>query len=197
MRSPCTSENARGREPAHEGLPHLGRVGPRLRGKQKPLRDRFDGQRDDDLVGDLGRLPVAVLADQRDVLAHQLEQRLHAVECRLWAADHDRQRGRLGPDLAARHRRIQVVAAEFVDAPGEVLGGDRRDRAHVHHDLARRQAFGDALRVEQHVLDMIAAYVDRFSQVTLRIHEMAPQDQEEALHARRVDICSSSACRRS
>ena len=36
---------------------------------------------------------------------------------------------------------------------------------------------------------LIAAYVDRFSQVTLRIHEMAPQDQEEALHARRVDIC--------
>ena len=59
--------------------------------------------------------PVAVVADQGDVLAHQVEQRLHPVERRLRAADHDRERRRLGADLAARDRRIQVVAAELVD----------------------------------------------------------------------------------
>ena len=60
----------------------------------------------------LRRLAVAVAADQRDVLAHQLEQRLDAVERRFGAADHDRQRRVLGADLAARHRRVEVVAAE-------------------------------------------------------------------------------------
>ena len=53
-------EDARGRQPAHQRLPHLGRVGAGFRSKNKRFRDRLDGQRDDDLVGDLGRLADAV-----------------------------------------------------------------------------------------------------------------------------------------
>jgi DNA-binding transcriptional LysR family regulator len=36
---------------------------------------------------------------------------------------------------------------------------------------------------------LIAKFIERFPQVALRIHEMAPQSQEEALHTRRLDIC--------
>ena len=69
-------EDAGAGEPAHQRLPHLRRVGSGLGGEQQRLGHRLDGERHDDLVGDLGGLAVAVAADQRDVLAHQLEQRL-------------------------------------------------------------------------------------------------------------------------
>jgi DNA-binding transcriptional LysR family regulator len=36
---------------------------------------------------------------------------------------------------------------------------------------------------------LLAVFSRRFPQVALRIHEMPPQEQEEALHARRTDIC--------
>ena len=52
-------EDARGGETAHQRLPHLGRVGAGSRGEQQRLADRLDRQCDDDLVGDLGGLPVA------------------------------------------------------------------------------------------------------------------------------------------
>ena len=76
-------EDARIGEAAHQRLAHPRRVGAGLGREQQRLADRLDGQRDDDLVGDLGGLAVAVAADQRDVLAHQLEQRLDLVEGRL------------------------------------------------------------------------------------------------------------------
>ena len=63
-------EDARGGEPAHQRLSDLGRVGPGARGEQQRLADRFDRQRDDNLVGHFGRLAVAVAADERDVLTH-------------------------------------------------------------------------------------------------------------------------------
>jgi hypothetical protein len=101
------------------------------------------------LVGHLGGLAVAVAADQGDVLAHQVEQRLDGLERLLGAADHDGQRGRLGAHFAARHRRVEVVAAALVDPGGEFLGRDRRDRAHVDDDLAGGQAGGHAVLAEQ------------------------------------------------
>ena len=75
-------ENARGGKAAHQRLPHLGRIGAGLRCEHQRFADRLDGQRHDDLVGDLGGLAVAVAADQRDVLAHLVEHRLHGVEAR-------------------------------------------------------------------------------------------------------------------
>jgi hypothetical protein len=53
-------EDARGGEAAHQRLPHLGRIGAGLGGEEQRFGDRLDGQRDDDLVGDLGDLAVAV-----------------------------------------------------------------------------------------------------------------------------------------
>jgi hypothetical protein len=118
------------------------------------LGDRLDGQRHDDLVGDLGGLAVAIAAHQGDVLAHQLEQRFDLVEGAFRSADHDGQAGGLGADIAARHRRVQVVAAQVVDAGGELLGFQRRDRTHVDDDLARLQSFGNAAGAEQGRFDM-------------------------------------------
>ena len=69
-------------EPAHQRLAHLRRIGAGLGGEQQRLGHRLDGERHDDLVGNLGGLTVAVAADQRDVLAHQLEQRLDLLERR-------------------------------------------------------------------------------------------------------------------
>ena len=48
--------------------------------------------------------PSPLPPDERDVLAHQLEERLDPRERRLGAADHDRERRRLGADFAARNR---------------------------------------------------------------------------------------------
>ena len=70
------------------------------------------------------------------------------------AADHDRERCGLRADFAAGDRRIEVVAAERVDALGELLRLDRRDRAHVDHDLARRQPAATPSVAEQHLLDV-------------------------------------------
>jgi hypothetical protein len=99
-----------------------------------------DVEGDDDLVRDLGRLTVAVASDQRDVLAHLLEQRTDALEHRRIAAAHDGQRRGLGADLAARHRRVDVIGTGGVDSLGERLGRDGRDRAHVDDRLARAAA---------------------------------------------------------
>ena len=68
-------QDARIGEPAHQRLAHARgvRTGPGC--EQQRLAHRLDGQRHDDLVGNLRCLPIAVAADQRDVLAHQLEGR--------------------------------------------------------------------------------------------------------------------------
>ncbi len=73
-------KDARIREAAHQCRPHLGRIGARLGGEEQRLADSLNGEGDDDLVRDLGGLPIAVAADEIDVLAHQLEDRLHLRE---------------------------------------------------------------------------------------------------------------------
>jgi hypothetical protein len=75
-------EDAARGEAAHQRLAHLGRVGAGAAREQQRLADRGDVEGDDDLVGDLGRLPVADAADEGDVLAHLLEQRPDALEHR-------------------------------------------------------------------------------------------------------------------
>src|SRR5918994_993697 len=147
-------EDARAGEAAHERLAHLGRVRPRLGGEEQRFADGLDGQRHNDLVGDLRGLAITVAADESDVLAHELEQGLHLFEGALGPADHDGERGLLGPDLAARDRRVEVIATLLVDAPGEVFGGNRRDRAHVDNDLAGRKALRDSARAEERRLHM-------------------------------------------
>ena len=67
-------ENARRRKPAHQGLAHLRWIGAAPGREQQRFADRLDGQRHDDLVCDLAGLTRAVVADKRDVLAHELFQ---------------------------------------------------------------------------------------------------------------------------
>ena len=147
-------QDPRRREATHQRQAHLRGIGACLRRKQQRLADCFDVQRDDDLVSHLGRLAVAVAADQRDVLAHQLKQRFQLRKDRLAAADHDRQRRRFGADFPARHRRIEIVAAERIDLLRELLGRQRRDRAHIDDDLPLRQSRRDAVFVEERGLDV-------------------------------------------
>ena len=156
MRSPWTSRIREDANPPISAWRTLAGIGAHLGGEHQRLRDRLDVERDDDLVGDLGRLAVAIAADERDVLAHLLEHGLTASNTSCAAADHDRQAPRLGADLAARNGRVEIVVAGLVDPPREFLGRDRRDRAHVDDDLARRRAetLGDAARPEQHFLDL-------------------------------------------
>src|SRR5277367_6037548 len=147
-------ENPRRRKPAHQGLANLCRVGAHLGGEYQRLRYRLDVERDDDLVGDLRRLPVPVAADEGDVLTHLFEYGLHSVKYFLRAADHDREAPRLGADLAARNGRIEIVVAGLVDPTREFLGRDRRDRTHVDDDFpwCGAETLGDAARPEQHFL---------------------------------------------
>ncbi|MOA07777.1 hypothetical protein D3C78_1274950 [compost metagenome] len=93
-------------------------------------------------------------ADVGDVLAHGLEQGRNARETGFGRAGHDGQRAGLGADFAARNRRIHVFATQRADALGETLGVHGRDRAHVDHHLAGRQALGHALLAEQHAFDI-------------------------------------------
>jgi hypothetical protein len=66
-------EYARGGEPAHQSLSYLGWIGAGARGEQQCLADRLDGQCYDDLICDFGGLAGADIANQRDVLPHQIE----------------------------------------------------------------------------------------------------------------------------
>ena len=145
-------ENAGGCKSAHQRLAHTSRIGAGLGGEDQRLAHRLDRQGDDDLVCDLGRLSVAIAPDKRDVLAHEREDRLDLLERALRPADHDGEARRLRADLAAGNRSIEIVAAEFIDLFGELLRGDRRDRAHVDDDLAFRQPFGDAPGAKEHGL---------------------------------------------
>src|SRR3984885_1476095 len=141
-------------ESSHQRLPHTGGIGASLGGENQRLADRLDRQGDNDLVRDLGRLSVAVAADKRDVLAHEREDRLDLLEGRLGPADHNRETRRLGADLAAGYRRVEIFAAKGTHLLGEVLCGDRRDRAHVDDDLALRKPLRDTSGAKQHRLDV-------------------------------------------
>ena len=147
-------ENARCGESAHQSLAHAGRISASLGGEEQRLADRLDRQRDDDLIGDLGRLSVAVTADERDVLAHERKDRLDLLESGLRAANHDGETRRFRAHFAPRNRRVEIFAAERVDLLGELLGGDWRDRAHVDDDLAGRKSLRDAFGAEEHRLDV-------------------------------------------
>jgi hypothetical protein len=154
MRSPCTSRIFDEAKAAHQRFTHLGWIGTVFRGEQQGFGHGLDVQRDDDLVGHLGGLAVAIATDQGDVLAHGLEQRQGAFEGIGVATDHDAQGRGLGADFTAGHRGVEVLRAFLVDLRGEGLGGGRRDRAHVDHDFAFADAGGDAVGAEQHVIDL-------------------------------------------
>ena len=129
-------KNTRRGESAHQRLANASRIGAGLGSEHQRLAYRLDRQGDDDLVGDLGRLSVAIAADKGDVLAHEREDRLDPLERALGAANHDREARGLRADLAARNRCVEIFAAKLVHLLGEPFGRDWRDRAHVDNNLA-------------------------------------------------------------
>ena len=147
-------QNARLRKAAQQCLTHFRRIGAGFGRKQQCLGDGFDVERHDNLIGGLGRLPVAVTANQGDGLPHQLKQRLDALKHLLACADHECQRSRFRADLTTGHGRVDIKAAELFDAPGKFLGGERRNRAHVHDRFAARDSRGNAIIREQHFVDV-------------------------------------------
>ena len=134
-------EDARGRQSAHQGFAHLGRIGAGAAGEQQSLGHGVDGQRHHDLVGHLGGLAGAAVADQVMFLPMASNTGLtRSNTSGLPPTMIDSVA--LGADVAARDRRVEVVAAQCLDLPGEGLGLDRRDRRHVDHHLARREPLG-------------------------------------------------------
>ena len=79
-------EDARSGETAHQSLPNFSGIRTGFRCEYERFGDCLDIERNDDLIGDFGRLPGSVVTDERDVLAHQVEKRLHLVEHGLWLA---------------------------------------------------------------------------------------------------------------
>jgi hypothetical protein len=96
-----------------------------LAANSRPSAHGLDRQGHHDLIRHLAGLAVAAATHQRDVLAHQTEHRLDALEHLGFATHHDRQGGVPGAHVTARHGRIQVVAAQRFDLPGELLGVHR------------------------------------------------------------------------
>ena len=101
---------------------------------------------DHDLVAHLGVLARPRPALIENPLAHRLEQRHQAVDGRLVAADHDRQRRVARADVAARDRRIHGVGALRPRRLVDLLRQRRFGRRHVDEDLTgargREQSVG-------------------------------------------------------
>ena len=142
-------QNARCRKAAHQRLAHLGRVSACLAGKQQGLAHRSNVQSNNDLIRHLAGLAVTVAADQRDVFTHQLKQGFDFVKRGFRATDHDGQAGSPGADFTARHRCVQIVAAQGVDFLREFFGVHGRDGAHVDHGFAKAQTLSHAVFAKQ------------------------------------------------
>ena len=108
------------------------------------LGDRLDGGSHDQLVGGLGDLAGAAVADVDDPATHRLEHGPGALERLGPAADHDREAARDRPCLAARHRRVEEVDARRPRAGRPIRGraADRRCscRPRPHHGAGPRPA---------------------------------------------------------
>ena len=62
-------QDARCCKAPHQCFAHFGRIGARFAGEQQRLAHRSNVESDDDLIGDLAGLSIAISAHQRDVFA--------------------------------------------------------------------------------------------------------------------------------
>ena len=147
-------QNTRCGKATHQSLTHFGGVGSSLAGKQQGLRHGLYVERNNDLIGHFGGLAVAIATYQRDVFTHHFKQGVHAVKRGLRTTNHDGEAGRFGTYLAARNRRIQVVAAQGINFFSERFGCQWRNRAHVHNHFACAQASGHAFIAKQDLIDL-------------------------------------------
>ncbi len=161
-------ENAGRCKATHQGFAHLCRVCACLGSENQCFGNSLDIECDDDLVCNLGRLAITAIADERDVLAHELQERQSAVERFLRAASHDGEAGILRADLTARNRCIDIFATCRTDLLRKFLRLDGGNRAHVDEQLAFAKAtdratlaennFGYLRRVRQHEDNGVALF---------------------------------------
>ena len=111
---------------AADRLDDLARVGAGFLGEDHQLAHRHHLRGSHDLVGSLGDLPGARLADMRNRLAHGLKYGHHPFQGFGWATHHDRQRPLDRPNFAAADRRIQAQDALLPQHSGDMA---RRRRA--------------------------------------------------------------------
>ena len=94
---------------AHERLAHLVWVGPCPGGKEQSLGHRFYRYANDNLVGYLAHLTIAVArADQRDGAAHHVKEGFDLGERVFWTAHHNSQFARFCAPRAPGYRRVQI-----------------------------------------------------------------------------------------
>src|SRR3546814_17320744 len=68
---------------------------------------------------------------------------------------------------------IQVLATQLIDFLGELLGGDRRNGAHIDNDLATMQPAGNAIFAEQYFVDLRGIGQHQNNDVSLLGHFLA------------------------
>ena len=147
-------QNTRGGEAAHQRLTNASGIGSGFRRENQRFGDRFNIQRDDNLIGDFTGLPVAVTADEGDIFTQDIKQRLHASKHLFVAADHNRERAFTRANFAAGYRRIEIIRAQIPHLLCKTLGFNRRYRTHINDGFALQGRFGAAVLAKQHVGDL-------------------------------------------
>ena len=102
----------------------------------------------------LRMLPVPKRAGVEDVLAEQLQQRLHVLDCLLVAADKDGQRAFLGADLHAGQRRIDHRHSLRALDAGDASHGAGQVGREVDMGHTVTGALEDAMHAEDGLVDL-------------------------------------------
>src|SRR5690606_36800805 len=112
------------------------------------LGQRLQVRGDDELVGDLDRLPGPGVADADYGGAHRADQVPPALDGVGGAADHDRQRALAGRGLPAGHGRVERAVPRRDEALGDLARGAGLDGAHFAVGGARREMLVHAAGAE-------------------------------------------------
>jgi len=124
-------------------------IDPRLLGQGHHFGNDQSVAGHDHLVAGLGHLPRPHPTHVRHALAKHLQYRACPFKVGAIAADHDRQRTRLGPWGTARHRRIQPGhATQRRQFGSHFAGGGRLKAGEVDQQLPTAPARGDAMLTE-------------------------------------------------
>jgi hypothetical protein len=142
------------RRPATERRDDLLDVESGLHRQHDPLGNPEVRAGEDDLVDSLDRLAGADRSDVGDGPAHRRQHGSGALDVPFVAADEDRQRCVAGALAAARDRRVDHREAQCIEAFGESPAARWGDRRAVDDERSLAGAGRDAIRTEEHRLDI-------------------------------------------